>query len=99
MVNQFNIIRPGENSAADSQYPMVGFQCPFTDICQNTKCFWKQRDCYNRQVFVWFGPNEPQQTDEEKEICKEYIMPKWTTTVVTNGMSLTCPDYKGKNNG
>lgn len=81
---------------------LVFYQCKLTQICQNDRCFWKQRDCYGLNPFpVWKSPegNFPLVEENEKIVEKygEPYYPKFKVTVGTNTMYIICEDYCDEN--
>jgi hypothetical protein len=72
-------------------------QCPWTKDCQNTRCFWKQRDCFGRKAFdalpiSIYRHNEINQQDQITAQYGEPYFPEWKITVGTNCMYISCKD-------
>jgi len=73
----------------------INFQCPFTEKCQNHKCFWKQRDTHNR--CAWYVHDNPEHDAEQRAITDQYgepYFPEWKVQTGTNNLMAHCPDFK-----
>lgn len=81
--------------------PLVIYQCDLTKVCQNNKCFWKQRDCHGLSAFpVYFDEdgNMPAMI-KNQQISEEFgdsYFPELTVTVGTNCMYINCKDFKNE---
>jgi len=81
-----------------SQANLDYYQCKWTSECQNSKCFWKQRDCYGLQPFpMWRDENgEYPAMKKNERIRQEYgdsYFPKLNISVGTNTYHIYCEDY------
>lgn len=79
--------------------PVVIYQCNKTEICQNLRCFWKQRDCFGLEPFPCYYDKDGNMPGEIKnaEIAAKYgesYFPEHTVSVGTNSMYITCKDVK-----
>ncbi len=72
------------------------FQCPVSKTCANNQCFWKQRDCFGREVWVNLLTFEKDKESDSKivETYGEPYFPEWQVSTGTNCMYLSCKDFK-----
>lgn len=73
------------------------FQCSSTQTCQNTRCFWKQRDCMGRSP--WAMAYQDPSYVEKMKLLEEPYFPKWNVTVGTNCLCAICEDFICGNDG
>jgi len=70
------------------------FNCPFTQDCENERCFWKQRDCYGRSPWAtaWQDPEYVKKMEEVTREHGEPYFPTWSIQTGTNCIMVYCKD-------
>ena len=84
------------NEGSKHEGSCFSFHCSATHICQNDKCFWKQRDCYGLCPWVVFDETGEHEASQRNIIDKygEAYFPEWEVCVGTNCLYCSCKDFK-----
>lgn len=66
-------------------------QCHLTKLCQNDKCFWRQRDVYGRNP--WYHYQNPNQNDHIDSKFGSPYFPELKVQTGTNCITVFCEDF------
>lgn len=69
-------------------------QCQNTKVCNNNKCFWRQRDVFGLSPFFDLDPKHIKKQEEIRNKYGESYFPEWKVSVGTNCIYVTCKDRK-----